>query len=417
MGKGEEVRASVNYSSYSKSVDLGFTEPYVFGHNIAMGFDIFRRDLSNFNFIGTSRNTTYKQVSTGGQIRAGLPLTEYLSMALRYRLTQDNVSLDKTLFFTDPDGPGPLPAVCDPLQAGRYLCEALGSRLTSSVGYSLVYDSTDNRIRPTRGQRFGLNQDFAGLGGDVKYLRTRFNASKYFRLPGKFVLSLTAEGGYIKSFETASAADSDPVRLTDRFFLGEPDIRGFDIRGVGPRVQRFFYKKDTTTGAFLTTLDAQGNTVFVLDRSRKSIVDDAVGGRAYYLGRAEVEIPVGNQFRELGLRPSIFVDAGAVFGVRHPSTQTVDPNNILARNHCIDATGTSNTASDGTCATGTTLVSAITPFSEEFHGDSPRPRLSIGFGVNWNSPFGPFRIDIAKALIKAPGDVTKLVTFNVGTAF
>ncbi|MEA2283929.1 MAG: outer membrane protein insertion porin family, partial [Solirubrobacteraceae bacterium] len=32
-------------------------------------------------------------------------------------------------------------------------------------------------------------------------------------------------------------------------------------------------------------------------------------------------------------------------------------------------------------------------------------------------PFGPFRIDIAKALIKAPGDQTKLLTFNVGTAF
>ena len=58
-----------------------------------------------------------------------------------------------------------------------------------------------------------------------------------------------------------------------------------------------------------------------------------------------------------------------------------------------------------------------TPFSEVFYGDTPRPRVSIGFGVNWNSPFGPFRIDIAKALIKAPGDDSKLVTFNVGTSF
>ena len=31
--------------------------------------------------------------------------------------------------------------------------------------------------------------------------------------------------------------------------------------------------------------------------------------------------------------------------------------------------------------------------------------------------FGPFRIDIAKALTKADGDDTKLITFNVGTAF
>lgn len=414
MGKGEEVRASVNYSSYSKSVDLGFTEPYVFGHNIAMGFDIFRRDYSNFNFVGTERNTTYKQVSTGGQIRAGLPLTEFLSMALRYGLTSDDVSLDKATFYTDPDGPnGPLPPVCDPLQVGRYLCQAVGTHLTSAIGYSLVYDSTNNRIRPTRGQRVALNQDFAGLGGDVKYLRTRFNAAKFWQLPGRFIFSLAVEGGYIHSFENPPAFDEDPVRITDRFFLGEPDIRGFDIRGVGPRVQRFFYKKDTN-GAFVT--DPSGN--FVLDRSKKSFVDDPIGGRAYYLGRAEIEIPVGNQFKELGLRPSIFADVGAVWGVRHPTTLTVAPDSILARNHCVGGgSGPTDPASDGTCAAGTTPVAATTPFSEEFHGDTPRPRLSIGIGVNWNSPFGPFRIDIAKALIKAPGDDTKLVTFNVGTAF
>jgi outer membrane protein insertion porin family len=58
-----------------------------------------------------------------------------------------------------------------------------------------------------------------------------------------------------------------------------------------------------------------------------------------------------------------------------------------------------------------------TPFFERFVGDSARPRLSVGFGVNWNSPFGPLRIDVAKVLLSAPGDDTKLVTFNVGTQF
>src|SRR3712207_1922000 len=37
MGKGQELRAGVNYSSYSKSVELGFTEPYLFDRNIAVG--------------------------------------------------------------------------------------------------------------------------------------------------------------------------------------------------------------------------------------------------------------------------------------------------------------------------------------------------------------------------------------------
>jgi len=59
----------------------------------------------------------------------------------------------------------------------------------------------------------------------------------------------------------------------------------------------------------------------------------------------------------------------------------------------------------------------IPAFNEQFFGDTASPRVSVGIGVNWNSPFGPFRIDIAKALLKEPGDDTKLFTFNVGTQF
>jgi outer membrane protein insertion porin family len=56
-------------------------------------------------------------------------------------------------------------------------------------------------------------------------------------------------------------------------------------------------------------------------------------------------------------------------------------------------------------------------FKEFFLGNSPKPRLSIGIGVNWVSPFGPLRLDLAKALLKQKGDDTKLFQFNVGTSF
>ena len=54
---------------------------------------------------------------------------------------------------------------------------------------------------------------------------------------------------------------------------------------------------------------------------------------------------------------------------------------------------------------------------EFFLGNSVKPRLSVGIGVNWVSPFGPLRIDIAKALLTQEGDETKLFSFNVGTQF
>ena len=75
------------------------------------------------------------------------------------------------------------------------------------------------------------------------------------------------------------------------------------------------------------------------------------------------------------------------------------------------------TETDPKAPNGTDNVIAVNPFVEKFLGNTPRPRVSIGIGVNWNSPFGPLRIDFAKALLKVEGDDTKAFSFNVGTQF
>lgn len=437
-GKGQDLRLSADYSSYSKSVEVGFTEPYLFDQNIALGGTIFRRDYNSFNYLGSDRRTTYEQVSTGGQLVLGVPLTEYWTASARYSLTHDSVGLDRNTFFTD--------GKCDPLKAGRYLCDALGKRWTSAVGLSLIYDSLNSRLRPTAGQRLVVGGDFAGLGGDVKYLRGRFDADKYWNIGGGWIFSAGLEGGYIHSLEKA-AAGTDPVRITDRFFLGEPQFRGFDIRGVGPRIQRLSY-----TGSV-----AGGNQTLITDKDQ--IFDDAIGGRAYYLGKLELEIPLGAGAREMGIRPSIFVMAGANWGVRQPGktanfAQATDSSGKLLFNAdgspsllpiltpqfdsegralfqvpASDAVapgqlttcsvGYSATAG-GTCS-GTSINSRYNiqtdPFLERFLGNSPRPRVSVGIGANWNSPFGPLRLDLAYALTKVEGDDDKLFSFNVGTSF
>lgn len=438
-GKGQLLRAAVNYSSYSKSIELGFTEPYLFDKNIALGGDIFRRDYNSFNFVGSRRNTTYEQVSTGFQVRLGVPITEYWQGQLRYGLSFDDVDLDRNTFFnTDANGI----SRCEPLLAGRYLCDAIGKRTTSSLGYTLAFDNTNNRMRPSAGNRMSLSQDFAGLGGSVHYIRTIARAAKYWQVLGNFIFSLNAEAGHIQPLGGASVGvDGSPVdriRLTDRFFLGEPQMRGFDIRGIGPRVQRLQYERDAN-GGFVK--DADGN--LVLSSNRRNIVDDALGGRTYYMARAELEIPMGSGAREMGLRPSVFLDVGAVFGVRKPKLQEFPdtngdgiPESIFLETR--DAEGRPLYRTDGTnsvvtyCQFGVpdsagncpttgdpniALGNSIDPFLERFVGNTAKPRVSVGFGVNWNSPFGPFRIDIAKALVKEEGDDTKLFTFNVGTQF
>ncbi len=114
MGKGQELDASVNYSSYSKSIQLGFVDPYFLDKQILLGAQLFRQDYNSFNYgVNGDRNTTYRQLSTGGSLRMGFPLTEYWNFGGRYTLSQDNVSLDKATFYTN--------GVCNPADAGRPL--------------------------------------------------------------------------------------------------------------------------------------------------------------------------------------------------------------------------------------------------------------------------------------------------------
>ena len=418
-GRGQTIGFGVNYSRYSKSANISFSEPYVFDRNISLGVDIYRRDLNSFNYLNNDRNTTFQQATTGGQVRVGVPLTEYMSLIGSYTLNYDDVSLAESQFFTNRLDPSRL--TCDPLLAGRYLCDAVGKRTSSILGANIVYDSLDSRLRPTRGRSISLGAEFAGLGGSVKYVRLRGKAAQFWPIGGGFIFSLSAEGGAIKGL------GGDGVRLTDRFFLGEPQIRGFDIRGVGPRVIRQPIVADPDSPDPMNPLP-----LVVTDRNRVS--DDALGGKYYYLGRAELEIPLGSGARELGLRPSIFADIGAVWGAGNQVLQSapfpgginfpqrdVNGNPVYTQSVTNpDGTTTvtivtSPTAPDGTA--NTPLTSNIAPFQEVFLGDTPSPRVTVGIGVNWNSPFGPFRIDFAHALLKEPGDDTKRFTFNVGTQF
>ncbi len=328
----------------------------------------------------------------------------------------DKITLDESTFFRDPDlvldpdgdGPltgsnGPRPPECDPRKAGQYLCDELGNRLTSAIGYSAVYNDT-NGIRPTRGQAIVFSQDFAGLGGEVRYVRQRLNATKYWGiLGGDWILSAHAEGGYIHPLEKSPGPNRDAIRITDRFFGTQ--LRGFDIRGIGPRILRESYEN----GEIVANSD---------------LVSDALGGRAYYMGRVELEFPTSSTLKSFGLRPSAFVDIGSVWGLTAPETTDVvkfctksggaGQQEILPGNTNLSCTQFNVGGETGYADVPSQAFDGI---RERFVGNSPRPRLSVGIGVNWVSPFGPLRIDLAKAILKQEGDDTKLFSFNVGTQF
>lgn len=419
-GRGQTVGLSLNYSRYSKGAQVSFTEPYVFDRNISAGADIYHREYDN-DFFATETNR-YKQATTGLSLRAGVPLTEYLSAIGSYTFNYDDISVGSA-FFQDFDGDG----IAECTQS-RFVCEAIGERTSSILGLTLNYNTLDSRLRPTRGESYSWTTDVAGLGGDVKYARMRLRAGKYWPVGAGFIFSITGEGGWIRALEDNDTPGVDDIRLTDRFFIGEGQIRGFDIRGIGPRVVRLNYiDDDDDPDTPLVPEPLQD----VLDADNRG-GNDALGGKAYYVGRAELEIPLGSGVRELGIRPSIFFDVGSLFAIDQPALQNF-PNGIQLRNadgdplfiqpvlgddgeptgafeSVTDAIGPDGTANDPNILQGSR-------YKEVFLGDSPSPRISVGIGVNWNSPFGPFRIDLSHVLKSQLGDDTKTLSFNVGTQF
>lgn len=249
LGRGQFVRLAISASAKRTDVDFSFTEPYFMERRVSAGIDLFSRS------IDLTDESSYESRQRGGGVRFGFPLTPDLSLTTRYQLSQQEITNIATTAS---------PAV----QA-----EA-GSATESLVGYSLRFDTVNNKQNPTDGLYMILSQDFAGVGGDVQYLRTTAEARLYQKITDRFVGILRIEGGHIFGI-------GDDVRVSDAFFKGGETVRGFGRAGLGPR---------------------------------DSVTSDALGGTSYVAASAEVQFPLFGIPEELGFKGAVFADAGTVFG-------------------------------------------------------------------------------------------------------
>ena len=256
-GRGQNVVARVEWGSLRQQIDFRFTEPKFLGRDLRAGFDAFhsRYDLSEYS--------SYDYRSTGAGLRLSYPLNGYTLLSTRYFLKSDEIIV--------PDG------YCSGSgrQGASALCDQVGSFLNSSAGYTLLVDRRNDPIRPTRGWTGTLRQDFAGVGGDVNYIKTEADVSAYWGLTPSWIVTATASVGYIAGW------GGDPIRINDRFFKGGNSFRGFETAGIGPR--------DLTPGTN----------------------NDALGGNFYAIGTLEMTVPNGLP-EEYGIRTSVFTDVGTL---------------------------------------------------------------------------------------------------------
>ena len=393
-GRGQSVVARVSTSSRQQVVDLRFTEPRFLDRNLSAGVDVFatKQDFKDYG--------SYTAETIGAGLRIGFPLTERMQLGLSYKLQSDDVEipdfdilLDTTTRFTSTrtiqiagaDTPGDTSddlyrtaqasdgAVagelvvdqCDTLYLLRDSnCRSERNEISSIVGYSFFWDRTNDPIQPTRGFDFRFSQEAAGLGGDVKYLRTETSASLYRGIWKDVIASARLSAGYVFPLENGQG-----IRINNRFFRGGSTFRGFDVAGLGPReVVRVV---DPATGEIVATrrLNSQG-------------------GNTYYQGTFELSLP--SVFpEEYGIKSALFADVGGLGTLRgpdiSPTVYFTDPE------------------------TGLPAV-RITK-------DATSLRASAGLSVFWDSPFGPIRFDFSQILRREDYDRTETFRFSTSTRF
>jgi outer membrane protein insertion porin family len=147
----------------------------------------------------------------------------------------------------------------------------------------MSYNTLDNNKLPTSGLFAELRQDFAGVGGDVNFIRTSVETRKYYEIFSDVVSVLKLQAGNIAPW------GGQQLRMLDNFQMGPNLVRGFSPAGIGPR--------DLTPGT----------------------TNDALGGSLYWGASVEAQTPLYFLPKDVGIKLAVFADAGSLWSYKGPT--------------------------------------------------------------------------------------------------
>ncbi|MBB6411157.1 outer membrane protein assembly factor BamA [Mesorhizobium sangaii] len=269
LGRGQFIKVSAGGGKNSRDYSLSFTEPYFLGRRIAAGFDVFKQ---------TRNYDHYDSDTLGATVRFGLPITNSISTQVAYNISQEKYKLDdgcETAGVYDPTKCSVSTAILDGIDQSPWI--------KSSVSLGLVYNTIDDMKNPHEGIYATTTAEFAGLGGDAKYVKLTGRGSVYQTLSEQFDLVglVSAGAGHVEGYSGGDLRIFDQFQSTDRM------IRGFEYGGIGPA--------DSKTG-------------------------DHLGGTTYFNASAEAQFPLPVVPESFGLRGAVFADAATLYGTKISDT-------------------------------------------------------------------------------------------------
>lgn len=205
FGRGQTLSLSGQYASdrRSRSLSLGFTEPYLLDTEWSAGFDLF--------FVSFPIPYRYLQYKSGFNLRFGHPLSEDINGYVIYKF--EHLRLDDIQYQIDPA-----------INVG----DDIGN--LSSVGFSVIRDRRNNRFETTRGDYQSIATEFAGVGGNKDFAKVIGEVRYYRPLFQDLTFRTKLELGQVYQTTTKNIPPSE------KFYLGGPNnLKGYDPLTVSPK--------------------------------------------------------------------------------------------------------------------------------------------------------------------------------------
>jgi outer membrane protein insertion porin family len=381
LGYGESLSVAVSGGNRSKSVSFGFTEPYLMGKPISLGFQVFG---SQYKFVGdgfdpqqaalaniigvtgVDAKTLFTQKTVGGSVSLSGPLSlftrkfekfsRFTRLGLSYSLTGSGIK--------DPEVNSD-----DKQDNDSFVSYSQRRIITSRITPSIYYNTKNASLDPTSGKSLFLGFSLSGgvLGGDVRTFAPSMEF-QYFkpvlrrRTEKPHVLAMRFKADHIRAYgrrfdarqgESRSLSFLNGVPIFERFFLGgDNDIRGYNVRSITPVTltdsylsnrgpvkaqkldpndptklidvdpnlfRRFSFQapEGACAGLNAPNLDSGGNCNTI----RSNVAPTPIGGDTQFVYNIEYRVPIASV-----ISLAAFADVGAVFNARKYDDQIISSN-------------------------------------------------------------------------------------------
>ena len=264
LGKGQSVKLDFSSSKIEKQASIALADPSFLGRNLLAGISFGQSTI-------TPTSTPLRSEKLYFEPKIGFPLTRDSNLSLSYRFEADETKLTSTSNTVSP-----------------LITADVGNKNRSAVILSYMIDKTNSVVRPTSGFDFKITQELNGLGGNISYSKSNLGLKTYKTMFRDDII-LTSE-------LSAGVIIGSDASISNRFFLGGDDLKGFRSRGIGPVDTRF----DNVP----------------------------LGGKYFTSLSLEASFPIGVP-EEYGVFGGLFIDTGSLWGLDNTDSGAVDDSSNI----------------------------------------------------------------------------------------